>query len=82
MGYGYADNERRDVAAATLAAGIVRDNEDDYEQWDVVLPINIAKGFTIYPTFAIFDEKDATIAGVKTDEGKSTIFGITWALFF
>jgi len=75
--YQYADNERRDTTVA-----FNRDDEDDYAQWDLVVPINIAKGFTIYPTIAMYDEKDSTVAGATRDEGETWIYGLTWALFF
>lgn len=75
--YQATENEQRDTTVA-----FARDNEDDYAQYDLVVPINIAKGFTIYPTIAVFDHDDRTTAGVKVDEGEEVIYGITWAFFF
>ena len=81
LAYGYSDHDIKDVVDN------VGDDEDDYQQFDIVLPINIAKGFTIYPTIAIYDENDSTAGNavgtpVTLDEGRSIVYGITWALFF
>jgi hypothetical protein len=77
LAYGYQDNERKDI---TVTTG--RDDEDKFQQFDIVLPINIAKGFTIYPNISIYDNKDSTVAGVVTDEGEQIVYGVTWAFFF
>jgi hypothetical protein len=74
--YQGADNSRRDVTDN------IGDDEDDYAQLDFVLPINLAKGVILYPTIAMFDHKDATVAGVTTDEGATWIYGITWQIDF
>jgi len=76
MGYQGTQMERE---AAT--AGNPKD-ENEFYQFDIVLPIVIAKGFILYPTFAIFDEKDVRIDNVTTDEGQHTMYGFVWELNF
>jgi hypothetical protein len=76
LGYGYRNAERLDFTNRS------RDDEDDCQQFDIVVPINVAKGMTLYPTITLYDDKDSYVAGVTTDEGEAIVYGITWAFFF
>lgn len=58
------------------------DDEDDYYQFDVVLPINLVKGWVLVPTIVLADEKDQQVRGVSTDQGKAWMYGLSWVISF
>jgi len=57
-------------------------DKNDYYQFDVVLPIVLAKGFILYPTVQYFDESDSTVNNVTTDEGSAIAYGFVWEINF
>jgi len=44
--------------------------------------ISLAKGVTIWPEYAVVDNDDITVAGVKTEEAKTTWIGVYWRIAF
>ncbi|MFZ7112487.1 MAG: hypothetical protein ACOWYE_12460 [Desulfatiglandales bacterium] len=59
-----------------------KDDEDDNTAWVFMLPIKVAKGFTITPEFVYEDRKDSITNGVTRDDGDVTYYGMYWQIDF
>lgn len=58
------------------------DWEDEAQGFGFLVKITPAPGVLIQPEFVVDDRKDITNAGVTTEQGKQTAFGIFWLINF
>jgi hypothetical protein len=56
--------------------------EDPTSSYFVNATFTLAKGVTITPEYAVVDDDDVTIAGVKTEESKTSWIGVYWQINF
>jgi hypothetical protein len=79
-GYG-ANDFTRD---ANSSLGEIAQAEDTTAFYYINMPIFAAKGLTITPEIGVTDESDVTdpLTGVKTDQGKTTYYGVRWFIRF
>ncbi len=56
--------------------------EDDACAYYAMLPITIAKGFTISPEIGVIDKDTNTVAGVGTEQGDMLYYGAVWKIHF
>jgi hypothetical protein len=56
--------------------------EDPTSTYFVNATITLAKGVTLTPEYAVVDNDDVTVAGVKTEQSKTTWMGVYWQINF
>ena len=57
-------------------------NEDETATYFVQAKVTLAKGVTIWPEYAVVDEKDRYVGGTKTEEDTTTWIGVYWKIAF
>jgi hypothetical protein len=82
----YAVSDTLKVAAGYQTGEAESDLPGTYEDPTTTYFVNatftLAKGVTITPEYAVVDDDDVTVAGVKTEECKTSWIGVYWQINF
>ena len=56
--------------------------EDEAQAYGVTAQVTLAPGVYLFPEVLVLDGMTETNAGVETDQGKTTVFGMVWMINF
>lgn len=56
--------------------------EDEAQMYGVTATVTLAPGVYLFPEIVVLDGQTVTNAGVETDQGKTTAYGIVWRIDF